>query len=168
MYNKENHLLFSEKRIALFDELYANLERGYSKSNIGYSSTLLWHFTGTFLHDDVFSIAMRVKEKGPIEQSIEFMKNHIDTKLSLQDICRSACVSLSYFSLLFKAKTGYTPIEYFNHLKIQKACQYLQFTNLRINEIADKLGIEDPYYFSKLFSTIMGSSPREYRTNISK
>ena len=61
-------------------------------------------------------------------------------------------------------KTGFSPIEYFNHLKVQKACQYLLFTDLRVKEIADKLGIEDPYYFSRMFSKLMGMSPGTYRT----
>src|SRR5690606_40995788 len=58
---------------------------------------------------------------------------------------------------------GYSPIEYFNHLKIQHACQLLQFSDRRIFEIALAIGIEDPYYFSRLFSTQMGISPKQYR-----
>jgi AraC-like DNA-binding protein len=46
---------------------------------------------------------------------------------------------------------------------VQKACQYLLFTGLRVKEIAYELGIEDPFYFSRMFSRIMGSSPNEYR-----
>ena len=48
-------------------------------------------------------------------------------------------------------------------LKVQKACQYLLFTDLRIKEIANKLGIEDQYYFSRMFTKIMGMSPVAYR-----
>jgi YesN/AraC family two-component response regulator len=54
-------------------------------------------------------------------------------------------------------------MEYFNQLKIQKACQYLLYTELRIQEIADKLGIADPFYFSRMFSKLMGMSPQQYR-----
>ncbi|WP_442591494.1 helix-turn-helix domain-containing protein [Pedobacter sp. AW31-3R] len=71
--------------------------------------------------------------------------------------------SSSHFSALFKKRTGFPPIEYFNHLKIQKACQYLQFTQLRIKEIAFKIAINDQYYFSRLFTKVMGLSPSEYR-----
>jgi AraC-like DNA-binding protein len=70
---------------------------------------------------------------------------------------------VSHYSSLFKKKTGFSPIDYFNHLKIQKACQYLQFTQLRIREIALKVGISDPLYFSRLFTQTMGYSPKEYR-----
>ncbi|MBC7626240.1 MAG: helix-turn-helix transcriptional regulator [Ferruginibacter sp.] len=54
-------------------------------------------------------------------------------------------------------------MEYFNHLKIQKACQFLLFTKLRIKEISIELGIEDHYYFSRLFHKVMGVSPVCYR-----
>jgi YesN/AraC family two-component response regulator len=168
MLNHENLIFFSEKRIKIFEELYNNLELGYSKSTTGYTSMLVWHFLGRFLFDDRFSASMRITEKDSVEKSIEFMKTHFYIKLSLKKICTHVCKSTSYFSLLFKSKTGYSPIEYFNHLKIQRSCQYLQFTTLRVNEIASKLGIEDPYYFSKLFTELMGSSPRRYRKTFMK
>ena len=46
---------------------------------------------------------------------------------------------------------------------MQKACQYLLLTDLRVNEIGEKLGIEDPYYFTRLFTKKMGVSPTQYR-----
>jgi AraC-like DNA-binding protein len=91
------------------------------------------------------------------------MQQNLSHLLSLEDIAASVNYSTSHYSAIFRKKTGFAPIEYFNHLKIQKACQFLHYTDLRIKEISDKLGIEDPYYFSRMFSKLMGVSPNQYR-----
>ena len=83
--------------------------------------------------------------------------------INVEEIAQSVNLSVSHFTSLFKKKTGFSPIEYCNHLKIQRACQYLFFTDLRVKEISFKLGINDPYYFSRLFTKVMGVSPNEYR-----
>jgi AraC-like DNA-binding protein len=99
----------------------------------------------------------------PVESSISFMQQNLAQLLSLEEIAQSVNFSASHYSAIFRKKTGFAPIEYFNHLKIQRACQYLHFTELRVKEIADKLGFEDPYYFSRLFTKLMGMSPNQYR-----
>ena len=65
-------------------------------------------------------------------------------------------------SIFFK-KTSFTPIEYYHQLKIQRACSYLQFTDLKIKEIAYKLEYYDPFHFSKAFKKEMDLTPKEYR-----
>ncbi|MEZ0484381.1 helix-turn-helix transcriptional regulator [Fibrella aquatica] len=82
---------------------------------------------------------------------------------SQSNLAQAAHLSTSFFCRKFKQDTGYAPIEYFNHLRIQKACQLLHFSNLRINEVASQIGIDDPFYFSRLFKKQMGISPNEYR-----
>jgi AraC-like DNA-binding protein len=98
------------------------------------------------------------------------MQDHIDKNLTLADLAGHVNYSASHYSFRFRHKTGFSPIEYFSHLKIQKACQYLQFTDLRIKEIACKVGLNDAYYFTRLFGKTMGFSPKEYRQslNVSK
>jgi AraC-like DNA-binding protein/mannose-6-phosphate isomerase-like protein (cupin superfamily) len=154
---------FSEERIRLFDSMYATLENGYSADNLGYISMCLWYFLSSFCYDDVFHVPYNRAEKDAIDLSIEFMQQNIEHTLSLKELAAEAHISPSHYAALFKKKTGYPPLEYFNHIKIQKACQCLHFTNLQIKEIAYKLGITDPYYFSRFFSNIMGMSPLEYR-----
>ena len=153
---------FQEKRLQLFEEIYTSLERGYSIDNICYASLSLQYFLGSCSFDNNF---MAIDEKtDSISLCVNYLQKNIDKPLSLKDIADAVNLSVSHFASIFKKNTGFSIIEYFNHLKTQKACQYLQFTDLRINEIADRLGIEDPYYFSRMFTKIVGTSPNKYRS----
>ncbi|HEY8938047.1 MAG TPA: AraC family transcriptional regulator [Cyclobacteriaceae bacterium] len=154
---------FMEERLRNFESIYESLESGYSLDNLTYSSICFSYYLASFCFADKFASAHHVLEKDAVDLSIEFMRNNLDRPLSLEEIASSINLSVSHYSSIFRKKTGYSPVVYFNHLKIQHACQYLQFTTLRINEIALKLGIEDPYYFSRMFTKIMGVSPLEYR-----
>jgi len=145
--------------------MYSNLEMGYSNDKLCYANMCLPHFLSSFIFKENYNLSPRKQSKNQINQSINYMKQHIDEMLSLQKMAASINLSASHFSFVFKKNTGFPPIEYFNHLKVQKACQYLLFTDLRIKEIADKLGIEDPYYFSRMFTKVIGVSPGTYRAN---
>lgn len=154
---------FQSNRVQLFDDMYANLEMGYSNDSLCYTNLCFKYFLASFIYKDNFNRSEKQHTGDLIEASIEFMKNNIDKQLSLDELAQAVHLSASHYSFLFRKKTGFSPIEHFNHLKVQKACQFLLFTNLRIKEIADKLGIEDQYYFSRMFSKIMGVSPAGYR-----
>jgi AraC-like DNA-binding protein len=154
---------FKEKSIELFNEIYVQLERGYSSDNLMYANMCLWHFFTTFLFNEKYDLSGKLSNKDSIDMAIDFLSKHVDSTLSLEEIASAVNLSPSHFSYLFKQKTGYSPIEYFNHLKVQKACQYLLFTKLRIKEISQELGVEDQYYFSRMFTKVMGLSPNEYR-----
>lgn len=156
-------LLYNEDRIHLFKEMYTNLEKGYSMDNLIYANMCLWHYLNSFIFSDKFSFAKKPYQLSLIELSIEFMRSNIENFLTLEDIAQSVHLSTSHFSFLFKKETGFSPIEYFNHLKIQKACQFLLFTNLKVKQIAANLGIEDPYYFTRMFTRVMGVSPNGYK-----
>lgn len=81
----------------------------------------------------------------------------------VEDIAHELHLSTSYFSTQFQKSTGFTPIAYLNNLRIQEACQYLDFTDMKINQLCHKIGYDDAYYFSRIFTKIMGISPKEYK-----
>ena len=91
------------------------------------------------------------------------MQENTQHNLTLEQFATYFKYSPSHFSMLFQKETGVSPISYFLRLKIQRACQYIELTNLKLNEIATLLGFDEPAYFSRLFSKIMGMSPSEYR-----
>ncbi len=58
-------ITFQQKRIALFEDMYASLERGYGSDNLCYANMCLWHFLSSFLYDDQFSLSKRTAGKTP-------------------------------------------------------------------------------------------------------
>jgi len=161
--NHHGSVEFQSRRIGLFEDIYACLERGYGNDNLCYANICLYHYISSFIYHDKFDLSQNRSGEDPVELSINYMQQNLSNLLSLEDIAASVNYSASHYSAIFRKKTGFAPIEYFNHLKVQKACQFLQYTELRIKEISDKLGIEDPYYFSRMFSKLMGVSPNQYR-----
>nr|WP_295872467.1 AraC family transcriptional regulator [uncultured Chitinophaga sp.] len=160
----QTYLPHAHERLALFDNIYQQLERGYRTENLLYANMSFWAFLASCIYPGSHHPGKTRPEQDTIDQAIDYMNQHLDRMLTLEQMARSINLSISHFSALFKSNTGYSPIEYFNHLKVQKACQYLHFTHLRVKEIASLLGMEDPYYFSRLFTKVMGLSPAQYRT----
>ncbi len=152
-------------RIDLFEEIFRTLEMGYSHENLLYACSIFYHYLGTLRYLQQYrDVARNEEQKNDIvTAAIHFMRENIEKKLTLQEIAEHTGYSSSHFSVLFSKRTGYAPLAYFNQLKIQKACQLLDFTDMKINQICYKIGIEDTYYFSRLFSKIMEMSPREYK-----
>lgn len=161
----KRRLIYDEHRFKLFEEIYTHLEKGYGIANLHYVHMIFYHFLSSLLYEDKFTQSGRKQEPDAIDQVMEFMRKKSQSLLSLKEMADITGLSVSHFSTLFRKRTGHAPLEYFNHLKIQKACQYLLFTQMTIKEIAVALGIEDPYYFSRMFSKWMGCPPKEYRSS---
>lgn len=152
-------------RIRLFEETYNSFAMGYTKEYLAYSSMCLYTFLSTFIFQEQFrhigapnhnelSFSMRV---------IYYLQEHVETNLTLSDLAEYFNYSESHFSTLFQKETGTSPIHYFTRLKIQKACQYIELTDMKLNEIAMRLGFEEQAYFSRVFTKVMGISPSAYR-----
>lgn len=154
-----------QERIRLFEEIYSCFSMGYIKEYMIYASMCLYMFLASFVYLEQyrhFTISAQ-KEYPFASRVIHYMQENIEHNLKLEQLAAYFKFSPSHFSMLFQKETGVSPINYFIRLKIQKACQYIELTNLRLNEIALKLGFEEPAYFSRLFTKIMGISPSAYR-----
>ena len=152
-------------RIDLFEEIFRTYEMGYSRENMLYASSVFFHFLGSLRYLQQYRYAAKDEsaENDLVTAAIHYMKENTEKKLSLTEIADHIGYSPSHFSILFNKRTGYSPIYYFNQLKIQQACQLLDFTDMKINQVCYKVGIDDSYYFSRLFSKMMGMSPKLYK-----
>lgn len=152
-------------RIELFEEIYSCFSMGYTKEYMIYSSLCLNMFLGSFIYLEQFRYYKipNHKECTFASRVIHYMQENLEHNLTLEQLATYFKYSPSHFSLLFQRETRMSPINYFIRLKVQKACQYIVLTNLKLNEIATKLGFEEPAYFSRIFTKVMGVSPSAYR-----
>jgi transcriptional regulator GlxA family with amidase domain len=98
-----------------------------------------------------------------IEQSIAYMKQHLDAPLHVGTLAALVSISPSHYFALFKRRTGTAPIDYFIRLRMQQACHLLDATSMSVKEVAATLGYEDPYYFSRMFKSVNEMAPSDYR-----
>lgn len=152
------------ERHNIFEEIFHTLEQGHDVENLRYSSSLLHHYLASMRYLEQYRQAVKKEDTGNVvDAAIHYMRENIENRISIQDVIKYIGYSASRFATLFKQQTGKTPLNYFNQLKIQRSCSLLKNTDMKINQICYKIGIDDSLYFSRLFSKIMGMSPRDYR-----
>lgn len=98
-----------------------------------------------------------------IYQSIEFMLRHQDQPLQVAKLASVSNISPSHYFAVFKRVTGFAPIDFFIRLRMQRACELLSSTTLCVKEVAGALGYDDPFYFSRVFKSVNGVAPSDYR-----
>lgn len=93
---------------------------------------------------------------------VQFLREHIHTKITLEEIAQHFRFHPHYFIDMCHKELGTTPMHYLQHLRLEKAKEYLEFTNMSIDEIAGALSLSTPY-FSRLFREREGLPPSQYR-----
>lgn len=154
---------FDEHKIKLWNIMYNSLENGYSAENLIYANLTLYYFIANFLFPKKNTELVSVSNPELTDKIIDYMKANLAKKLTVEDLAVEFSYSVSHFQNLFRKKTGISAIDYFIQLKLQKACQLLALSDLRIKVIASGIGYSDPYYFSRIFNKVMGMSPVAYR-----
>ena len=94
---------------------------------------------------------------------VEFIKNNYMKNIGVCEMADVIKMSESNLYAVFKKATGSSPIKYLNQYRLTIACELLQKTDYSIKEIAEKVGIPDQFYFSKLFKSKHSISPQQYR-----
>ena len=100
-----------DDRFQLFEEMYQNLEMGYSPENLEYVSFCLMHFLASLKYINQFREIKKVRETDFVQKSISFMKENMENKITLEDIAQHVGYSASHFSALFSERTSYAPME---------------------------------------------------------
>jgi len=94
---------------------------------------------------------------------IELIKTNYMKSISVCEMADVIKMSESNLYMVFKKSTGCSPIKYLNEYRLSVACELLHNTDYSIKNIAEKVGIPDQFYFSKLFKRKYSMSPQQHR-----
>ena len=97
-----------------------------------------------------------------IAKSISIMEANYAEALTAQQLANMLGLDRSYFSILFKEKTGVSPYQYLTQLRIHKARTLLTKTSISIAEVAEAVGM-DARNFARAFKKETGKTPLSYR-----
>ena len=98
-----------------------------------------------------------------IRKSIQYMRSHLQEKLTVKGLAEEANLSASRFSHLFSEETGMSPMAYFRKEKIESAKEMLKDSEYTVYEIAMILGFSSESHFIRAFKEQMSETPGEYR-----
>ena len=99
---------------------------------------------------------------------IEWIEKNYDTKITLHTLATFVNLNEQYLCRIFREYTGYSPIDFTNRLRIERAATLLANEGKNVTEAALEVGFNDMSYFSKMFSRYIGETPRKYRNKVKR
>lgn len=158
---------FAAEIFALLEKALAEMYRNDMESQLIIAlhvSHILALITRITLTSLLAESEINLGEKIPpqVKQAMFYIRQNYTRKISLAQICGYCSVSPQHLIHLFKATLHVTPTQYINKLKISHSKELMRITPLSVKEIADELGFENPYYFSRLFHKIEGVYPTAF------
>lgn len=112
-----------------------------------------------------YSSKLRGNESDIIAAIQKYINDHIGDKISLDDIASMVHMSTSYTSRFYKKVTGVNLQKYIVWAKIEKAKEMIRL-NCSLKETIDHVGFSSESHFFKVFKTVTGLSPKQYRHKI--
>lgn len=157
------HVPDTARVIEAFEEMAGHVREGWTDASLLSLSTSLARFLGLLkdLQRAFHTRGRRAQEK--VLEAIRFMRQNLSRALLLEELAAHACLSPSHFSALFRKQTNMPPLRFFTRLRMQQACALLDATDLPVSAVGERLGYDDPFYFSRCFARTMGLSPARYR-----
>jgi len=152
-----------------FLTLFTQLLSSVSQAQIGYPQAI----TGITLQIIAQLNRLKLMEKIQddaesiwISQTIFLLQHQLNDNINIEKLAEKFPISYSKFRKLFKLHTGKSPNQYHLDLRLNKAKELLQESNMNIQEVGYQTGFESPYYFSRLFKKKYGYPPKFFRNQV--
>lgn len=105
----------------------------------------------------------RNEEGRPVRVAKQYVKQHFQEPITLEEVSEAIGFSVSYFSVLFKKETGEGFAKYLIKVRMDEAKRLLRETNCPVAEICEMVGYSDRKHFTQTFNKATGLNPAEYR-----
>ncbi len=118
------------------------------------------------INKGIYNKSFEIKEQKNniiLRPALEYIQNNYCHSISLDEMASLCNISSSYFSKLFKKMTGENFSNYISKLRMKKAKELLETSDISIKNLSIDLGFEDCGYFVKVFKKIVGVTPSSYR-----
>lgn len=98
-----------------------------------------------------------------LDEVLRKLHKDYNKNLKLEELSKICSLSKYRFLHVFKEHTGFSPMEYLKHIRVEKAKDLLLSSSLSVAEISQIVGYENQLYFSRVFKSIEGISPNNFR-----
>ena len=153
------------KMIPFFEEMLEHLTMGYSSGHSVVTMMALGHLFASLVTEGR-SIGVSSSAEQRVRQAVATLRANWQRTVSIPTLAAACNLSTSHFSSLFKKLTGYSPLDFYLHVKMQRAAEMMDNTDWPLKRIAMEIGFLDPLYFSRVFRRIYKMSPSEYRRRL--
>lgn len=129
---------------------------------------LMEELTGWMIgfHEKIDSEFDDYRNKSRMQQAIDYIQEHYAADLNMAVVSNHVSMNYSLFSYAFKQYTGKNFVNYLKELRVNEAKRLLAETDMRVIEISQQVGYENEKHFMKIFKSVSGVSPTEYRKNM--
>lgn len=130
------------------------------KINAALSQLLILLMEDAWNPDKIPNMSTKRMELQNIKQ---YLDDHYTDKITMDQLSAEFFINKQYLHKIFRETYGITIVNYLNQKRITQAKHLLRFTNLSMEEIAEKIGMTDANYFSRTFFKVEGVRPSEFR-----
>jgi transcriptional regulator GlxA family with amidase domain len=103
-----------------------------------------------------------------LHKSLSYINSLYTDRISVPELAEMENLSVSRYNAVFRSVTGMSPTKYIMGLRINHASTLLSSTDMDIGQIGEMVGYADKHFFSRVFKSYTGLSPREYRIKSSE
>jgi AraC family transcriptional regulator of arabinose operon len=143
---------------ALLDEISTSLARDSTPATLLATSGMVWRLFTQLAVDRLLP-----EEGTPLQRALRYLEQRVDGRVQVAELAAMVGVSPSHLTALFREATGGGVLAHHIALKMAHARSLLDGTTLAVGEVGRRVGMPDPFYFSRQFTRVHGLSPTAYR-----